>query len=149
MFIFALMILLHIIDDFVMQPVCLSKLKQKSWWENNVRPNVSDEEWHMYKEDYRMALIVHSVSWSIMVTLPFLLIAAREFLSNGYVFDHIPRDSATIVLIILNAIGHFMVDNAKANKKTMGLWEDQIIHFFQILTVFIVLSVMYFPAAGL
>lgn len=143
------MILLHIIDDFVMQPVCLSKLKQKSWWEDNVRPNVSDEEWHMYKEDYRMALIVHSVSWSIMVTLPFLLIAAREFLSNGYVFEHIPRDSATVVLIVLNAIGHFMVDNAKANKKTMGLWEDQGIHFFQILTAFIVLSVMYFPAAGL
>ena len=27
------MILLHIIDDFVLQPICLSKLKQKSFWE--------------------------------------------------------------------------------------------------------------------
>ena len=26
------MILLHIIDDFVLQPISLSNLKQKKWW---------------------------------------------------------------------------------------------------------------------
>lgn len=29
------MILLHIIDDFVLQPISLSKLKQKTFWECN------------------------------------------------------------------------------------------------------------------
>ena len=29
---FILSILFHIIDDFVFQPICLSKLKQKSFW---------------------------------------------------------------------------------------------------------------------
>ena len=27
------MILFHIIDDFVLQPISLSNLKQKKWWE--------------------------------------------------------------------------------------------------------------------
>lgn len=143
MFIFALMVLLHVIDDFVMQPVCLSKLKQKSWWEDNVRPKVSEEEWHMYREDYRMALIVHSVSWSIMIMLPFLFVAAHEFMTSGYAFN-ILRDSLTIAIIICNAIIHFAVDNSKANKKKIWLWEDQGIHFFQLLITFIVMSVTYF-----
>ena len=30
-----IMIFLHIIDDFVLQPVCLSKLKQKDFWKRN------------------------------------------------------------------------------------------------------------------
>lgn len=30
--IFFLMLLMHIIDDFVLQPKSLSHLKQKTWW---------------------------------------------------------------------------------------------------------------------
>ena len=33
--IFFLMILCHILDDFVLQPVCLSNLKQKRWWDEH------------------------------------------------------------------------------------------------------------------
>lgn len=40
------MILLHIIDDFVLQPISLSKLKQKSFWELYLK----DSE--LYKNDY-------------------------------------------------------------------------------------------------
>ena len=44
--IILLMILLHIIDDFVLQPISLSKLKQKSFWELYLK----DSE--LYKNDY-------------------------------------------------------------------------------------------------
>lgn len=59
--ILLLMLLCHIIDDFVLQPICLSKLKQKDWWEKHIYENV------MYKDDYKMALFIHSMSWSIMI----------------------------------------------------------------------------------
>ena len=63
------MLLCHIIDDFVFQPICLSKLKQRDWWERNV----GNEEYGMpllYKNDYKAALIIHSLSWAIMINLP-------------------------------------------------------------------------------
>ena len=34
--IFLLMILLHILDDFVLQGVCLNKLKQKEFWKDYI-----------------------------------------------------------------------------------------------------------------
>lgn len=64
--ILLLMILCHIIDDFVLQPVCLSKLKQKKTWEEL-------EDWcGLYKHDYIMALFIHALSWAIMIHLPII-----------------------------------------------------------------------------
>lgn len=37
-----LSILLHIIDDFIFQPICLSKLKQKKYWEDTLKENHLD-----------------------------------------------------------------------------------------------------------
>lgn len=63
--ILLLMILCHIVDDFVAQPVCLAKLKQRQWWIDNGHTDPK------YKDDYKTALLIHSISWSIMVHLPF------------------------------------------------------------------------------
>lgn len=122
--VFLLMILCHIIDDFVLQPICLSKLKQKEWWERNI----GTKEYGMplmYKNDYKMALFIHALSWSIMVNLPWFL-----FVSG-----------LTIGLsILLNCIIHYIVDDLKANKKKINLIEDQLIHFTQISLTWIILG---------
>lgn len=110
------MILLHIIDDFVLQPINLSKLKQKSFWEPYLKDN------KLYKYDYKVALIIHGLSWSIMVHLPFMLLSVNEWW--------------ILFSVIINAIFHAWIDNEKANKLSINLLTDQIIHLFQIIIIF-------------
>ena len=112
-YIFLIMILLHIIDDFVLQPICLSKLKQKSFWESYVK---DDEK---YKFDYKVALAIHALSWAIMIHLPLMVIGISEY---GILFS-----------VIINTIIHAWIDDEKANKLNINLFEDQIMHLGQIV----------------
>lgn len=118
------MILCHIIDDFVLQPICLSNLKQESWWENNVL-NKSKSYREMYKNDYKTALGIHSMSWSAMIHLPIMF-----FLDVSGIF--------LFISFVVNAFVHYLVDDAKANKKKINLCVDQHIHFAQLfITLFL------------
>ena len=105
-----LMFLLHIVDDFVLQPICLSKLKQRDWWQKNA-PN------SFYKNDYKIALGIHALSWSIMIHLPLFLIGSEIALG---------------VSILSNGVIHYITDDFKANKKKINLQIDQSIHLLQI-----------------
>ena len=111
-YVFLIMILLHIIDDFVLQPICLSKLKQKSFWE----PYVKDDE--KYKFDYKVALVIHALSWAIMIHLPLMFIVSNEIL--------------VLVSVAINTAIHAYIDDEKANKLNITLLEDQLIHLIQI-----------------
>lgn len=110
------MILLHIIDDFVLQPISLSNLKQKKWWEK--QEGYSDK----YKDDYKVALAIHSISWSIMIHIPLVIV----FPSIGQL--------ALLISFIANAVIHYYIDDLKANKLKINLFEDQMVHFWQICT---------------
>ena len=110
------MILLHIIDDFVLQPISLSNLKQKKWWEK--QEGYSDK----YKDDYKVALAIHSISWSIMIHVPLVIV----FPSLGQL--------ALLISFIANAVIHYYIDDLKANKLKINLFEDQMVHFWQICT---------------
>lgn len=110
------MILLHIIDDFVLQPISLSNLKQKKWWEK--QEGYSDK----YKDDYKVALAIHSISWSIMIHIPLVIM----FPSLGQL--------ALLISFIVNAVIHYFIDDLKANKLKINLFEDQMVHFWQICT---------------
>ena len=115
--IILLMILLHIVDDFVLQPISLSKLKQKTFWEPYLKDN------KLYKNDYKVALIIHGLSWSIMIHIPFMLLPVNEWW--------------ILISVITNAIIHAWIDNEKANKLSINLLTDQIIHLCQIITIFV------------
>ena len=119
-YVFLIMILLHIIDDFVLQPICLSKLKQKSFWETYVKDN------EKYKFDYKVALVIHALSWSIMIHLPLMFIVNNEIL--------------ILISVIINTIMHAWTDDEKANKLNITLFEDQIIHFGQIVGTWALLT---------
>ena len=113
------MILFHIIDDFVLQPICLSKLKQKSFWQEQNLDN------NLYKNDYLASLIIHGLSWSAMVHIPTM------YLFN---FEH---PLALLISFLVHAIIHAIIDNEKANKKTINLITDQTLHLIQIILIFI------------
>ena len=109
-----LMILAHIIDDFVLQSASLSKLKQKSWWEQQ------DGYTNQYQNDYGMALLMHSMSWSIMILLP------------GMFTVDIPG-TVLFGLFVINAGLHYLIDDLKANKKKINLLDDQTFHMLQVI----------------
>ena len=120
------MVFLHILDDFVLQQAWLANGKQKSWWNNNTP---SDEIPKIYKNDYKMALFIHSLSWTISIMILPLL------------YFPIERDSALSLFMIcffLNMGIHYMVDDLKANKKYINLVFDQCIHLFQVFTAWVI-----------
>lgn len=120
-----LMILCHIIDDFVLQPLCLSNLKQREWWiERCKKKNINIEP---YNQDYLMALFIHALSWSIMIHLPII------FLTN----------TTNVILlssIIFNTIIHLIVDDLKANVNVINLKQDQFIHLIQVILTYLIIA---------
>ena len=120
-FLIFIMIFFHIVDDYYLQGI-LAKLKQKSWWQENA-PDP------LYKNDYKMALIMHAFSWSFMIMLPLLV---YSIVTSGmpYYFHY-------IFCIIWNTIIHAKVDNDKANKHKINLVTDQVIHLIQIAVTYI------------
>lgn len=111
------MIFLHIVDDYYLQG-WLASAKQKVWWEKNAPDK-------MYKNDYIVALFMHSFSWSFMIMLPvtlYLLIIGGTWYPMFY---------------ISNLLVHMYVDNLKANKHEINLIQDQSMHMVQIVATWI------------
>ena len=119
-FILILMVFFHIIDDFYLQGV-LASMKQKIWWKNNA----SDKK---YKYDYIVALIMHSISWSIMIMLPPIFF---NILWYNYYYS--------FIILGTNVVLHSIVDDLKANKLKINLIVDQVIHILQIVVTWIIL----------
>ena len=115
--IYMLTLLLHIIDDFVLQPICLSKLKQKSWWEENAPDS-------LYRYDYIVALVEHAFSWTFMIMLP---ITIKMIVDNNILTTY------WCIAFIVNLCIHAIVDHLKANDKKINLIIDQTIHICQII----------------
>lgn len=116
-FLLVLMIFCHIVDDYYLQG-WLASAKQKCWWKKNAPQK-------LYKNDYIVALIMHSLSWSFMIMLP---IAIRLSFQCGAYF---------VAVFVINAIIHGIVDNLKANLLKINLIVDQSIHIIQIIITFI------------
>lgn len=108
-----LMLFCHIIDDYYLQGI-LAKMKQKSWWDEQTKSE-------LYRYDYIMALIMHSLSWAFMIMLP---LAIKFQFNCGLPYT---------VMLIANAVAHGITDNRKANKLTINLIEDQCFHIWQII----------------
>lgn len=108
------MLFCHIVDDYYLQG-WLASAKQKKYWQE--LPNYTD----MYKHDYIVALIMHSMSWAFMIMLP-IAIVNRFNVGIGF-----------FVFYIINVLFHAYVDNAKANWLTINLIDDQLCHIVQII----------------
>lgn len=120
---FPLMIFCHIVDDYYLQG-WLASAKQKKWWEENA-PN------ELYKNDYKVALLVHSFSWAFSINLPVLVYALFFQILPTIILPY-------FILLVVNMIIHCIVDNLKANKLEINLIADQSIHLCQILISWVV-----------
>ena len=107
-----------------MQPICLSRLKQKKTWLDH--EDYSDK----YKNDYKMALFIHSLSWSIMVILPLLFVSSNIFFLLG--------------ALLINTTIHYTTDDNKANKFKINLIQDQLIHFAQIIFMYVIFGIIIY-----
>ena len=112
LFMFWLMIFMHIIDDYKLQGI-LASFKQKQWWKENAPDK-------LYEYDYIWALLIHSFSWSFMIMLPI-----------AYVMNFNITGLFSIVFIA-NVLIHAFVDDLKANRKKINLIQDQTFHLIQI-----------------
>ena len=120
-FILLAMIFLHIIDDYKLQGI-LASMKQNKWWREQ------KEYKDLYKNDYLMALVEHSFSWTFMIMLP---IAFTLHFNIGW----------WLIAYILNMAIHAFIDNLKANKFKINLVTDQFIHLTQIVITWLVFIV--------
>ena len=121
------MMFCHIVDDYYLQG-WLASAKQKKYWKDNA----PDE---LYKNDYKMALFMHSFSWSFMVMLiPTIYKLFFEIEFNVF-WDY-------IFCFVINQCLHFYIDNTKANKKRINLITDQCIHIIQIIMTWLMVIIM-------
>lgn len=88
-------------------------MKQKGWWKEKAPDK-------LYKHDYIVALIIHALSWAIMISLPILFVSAWN------------PHWAIYLMLGINLVIHAIVDDLKANKKKINLVVDQNIHLVQI-----------------
>lgn len=72
---------------------------------------------------------MHSMSWAFMIMLP---IAVYNNFNIGVVF---------VIMFVVNAVVHGIVDDLKANKHRMNLIQDQICHLIQIAVTAIILLI--------
>ena len=114
-----LMILMHIVDDYYLQGI-LASMKQKKWWEKQ------EGYTNLYMNDYKMALLMHSMSWSIMILMPAIVMYSLP-------------GTFLLVAFILNAIIHYHIDDLKANKHKINLMIDQTVHMAQIFVTWAIL----------
>jgi len=123
--ILLIMIFLHILDDFVLQTICLSKLKQKNWWITEC--NKLSISFEKYKYDYLVALLMHTLSWSIIIHIPIMMCYEIS-------------DFKLFLSVLINSMIHFTIDDLKANRGQINLVYDQLIHLIQIIITFIILT---------
>ena len=123
-FLLLSMIFCHILDDFCFQG-WLASAKQKEWWEKNAPEP-------LYRFDYICALIMHSVSWSFVITVPLKVYSTAMHFGNGWILA---------IMFLVNVAIHAIIDDLKANKKKINLVIDQSLHIIQILITF---TVYYF-----
>lgn len=116
--------LCHVLDDFVLQPICLSKLKQKSWWVDQCK---TKEQLEKYGNDYIVGLLIHGFSWSGTILLPYLFLVPA------------PEGNFLVGLFVGNGLLHALIDHLKANLHWLNLVEDQFIHLLQILLTWAIL----------
>lgn len=110
------MVFCHIVDDYYLQG-WLASAKQREWWEKNAPQK-------LYRNDYIMALLMHSFSWSFMTMLPIVGFTVLSGLSLSVAYA---------IPYFVNMAIHAIVDDLKANKKRINLIQDQCVHLLQIL----------------
>jgi len=120
-FTYLAMLFCHVVDDFCLQQPFLAKGKQRSWWAENTPDR-------KYCFDWFPCLLAHSLSWAFAVMLPIAWKLGFEV------------DGKFVLIFLLNAAVHGVIDHLKANLRLITLVTDQLLHYMQISITFMLLK---------
>lgn len=115
------MIFLHIIADYFLQGI-LANMKCKGWW---MRKTTNEQPNKKYENDYKAALIAHSFEWTFIIMLPMFHQCYKREYMWVYAFSY-------IIMFVINTAFHYVIDDWKANKHSINLIQDQLLHALQI-----------------
>ena len=118
----ALIFLLHFVADFTLQG-CLANLKQEKWWAEQIPKEMQERKriklWRKYQYDYLCGLVCHGFYWSLVVSIPLLLAGGFWYAINAFA----------------HGVLHVCIDDAKANRMKLNLWQDQALHALQVMLI--------------
>lgn len=131
-FILLAMIFLHIVDDYYLQGgnSILWQFKQKDFWDKEFSGDAKAREHHLYRHDYKVALLTHAFSWTFVVHIPII----AWMLYQGYYNQPGPMMVFGLLFVVMWIV-HAITDNEKANRKIISLKTDQLIHLLQIMFI--------------
>lgn len=140
--VFILALALHIFADFNLQGL-FANFKQKTWW---IKECPSTKIYLKYKYDYIISGINHAFFWTCFTFLPILYLTLYDVFERIEIpfIGNMPICVLAIIgIIIVNTGIHYFIDDLKANKRKINLWQDQLTHVAQIgLTIwFIILCI--------
>ena len=116
------MLFCHVIADYNLQG-WLATAKQKEYWSEK-----------LYRNDYKMALFMHALSWTFVVFIP--IFAYLIFSWQTY------KVTWLLPIFAIDVCLHAIIDNEKANNKVLSLCDDQFMHLIQIAGTFVVFLVV-------
>ena len=129
-----LMLLLHILADFHLQGK-LCDLKREEYWKRTCEKEQVDL--YQYRNDYKVAMVAHCIEWTIIVMSAPAIISWLH-----YEIVHPLFWSCFFILMGLNTLFHYQIDDMKANRYKINLLTDQLLHLMQIVLTAILVGVM-------
>lgn len=117
-----IVLFLHFFSDFNLQiGASLHEMKQRKWWK--IQCDKCYVNFAPYRHDWLVALVIHSLVWSIVTFAPILYMT-----KNAY---------ALLLIVFVNTAVHSVIDHFKANKLCINLLVDQCLHLLQIASTLI------------
>lgn len=124
-YIFLIMIIMHIIADYMLQTDLMAKYKQVKNWKEYIDKNKK------YKYDFIVILLIHSFEWAFFIILPTVI---YDIIQNGYGDKLLVY---VLFMLVINTCIHMYIDNEKANRLSINLLTDQLLHLLQIIFTFV------------
>lgn len=122
--IFFVMLLLHVVTEFVLQPVALLRIKQKTYWEQPERPNGG-------KDTSAMAIAINAILWSVMIMLPLMYYSTEG-------------DLILLLVFLVNMLVHAYIDEYTTNRHKLTFVTAQSLYLLQLIITFLVTLLIQF-----
>lgn len=122
--IFFVMLLLHVVAEFVLQPVALLRIKQKTYWEQPEHPNGG-------KDASAMAIAINAILWSVMIMLPLMYYSTEG-------------DLILLLVFLVNMLVHAYIDEYTTNRHKLTFVTAQSLYLLQLIITFLVTLLIQF-----
>ena len=116
------MLLLHVVTEFVLHPVALLRIKQKTYWEQPEHPNGG-------KDASAMAIALNAILWSVMIMLPLMY-----YSTDG--------DLILLLVFLVNLLAHAYIDEYATNRHKLTFVTAQSLYLLQLTITFLITMII-------